>query len=155
MATFEATVRSSSIAAGGTYNVTFTTGSNPAVFLNRIVSFVGSAGGAVVYEAPTGVSGGTATSMFKLDQMDPQTIKGVMTQGVTIGGVGTQISAPSYYKGTAGGPAVGTYAPSTGFRRLKPFTTYLLQFTNSDVGAQVIDIYFRWYEGPDPHPQGN
>ena len=154
MAIFEATVRSSSIAAGGTYNIIFTTGSNPAVFLNRIVSFVGTAGSALVYEAPTGVSGGTVTPIFKLDQMDPQTIKGVMTQGATIGGVGTQASAPSYYKGSAG-PAVGTYVASTGFRRLKPATTYLLQFTNNDVGAQVIDIYFRWYEGPDPYPLGN
>lgn len=154
MANYEAIVRSSSIPAAGKYNITFNTGATPAVFLNRIVSFVGSAGDATVYEAPTGVSGGTVTPIFKLDQNDSQAVRGVMTQGVTIGGVGTQVSAISYYKGAAGGPATGTFQASTGTRRLKPFTTYLLQFTNSDVGAQVIDIYFRWYEGPDPLPAG-
>lgn len=153
MAQYEATVRSASIPAAGLYNITFVAGSNPAVFLNRIVSFVGSAGSAVVYEAPTGLSGGTVVTSYKLDQLDPQTVKGVMTQGVTVGGVGTQVGAISYYKGAAGGPATGTFQALSGSRRLKGGTTYLLQFTNSDVGAQVIDIYFRWYEGPDPTPQ--
>src|SRR5689334_8148682 len=119
MAKFEAIVRSSSIPAAGKYNITFNTGAGPAVFLNRIVSFVGSAGDATVYEAPTGVTGGTVTPIFKLDQNDPQTVRGVMTQGVTIGTTGTQISAVSYYKGAAGGPATGTFSASTGTRRLK------------------------------------
>lgn len=154
MALYESLVRSSSIAAAGKYNIIFTTGASPAVFLNRIVSFVGAAGDATVFEAPTGVTGGTNVPLFKLDQNDPQAVRGVMTQGVTISTTGTQVSAISYYKGAAGGPATGTFQASTGSRRLKPFTTYLLQFTNSDVGAQVIDIYFRWYEGPDPTPQG-
>ena len=152
MAQYEATVRSSSIAPAGLYNITFVTTSNPAVFLSRIVSFVGSAGSAIVYEAPTGLSGGTVVPIYKLDNLDSQVVKGVMTQGVTVGGVGTQVGATSYYKGAAGGPATGTFQSLNGSRRLKGATTYLLQFTNSDVAAQVIDIYFRWYEGPDPTP---
>jgi len=153
MATYETTVRTASIPAAGTYNITFNTGAIPAVFLNRIIGFTGTAGSAVVYEAPTGVSGGTVQASYQADQLETQAARGVMTIGVTVGGVGTQRSAISYYKGAAG-PSVGTYSASTGQRRLKPFTTYLLQFTNSDVGAQVIDIYFRWYEGPDATPQG-
>lgn len=149
MATFEATIRSSSIAAAGTYNVIFTTGPVGATFTNRTVGFNGTAGSAIVYEAPTGVTGGSAVVPYKLDLKRTEEAAGVMTAGATISGTGTQSSSVSYYRGTQGNGqfVVGTYATTVGMRTLKPNTTYLLQFTNSDGGAQVIDLYFQWKEG--------
>ena len=149
MAVFETAFRSASIPTGQVYNVVFTTGSNGATFTNRTIGFSGTSGSAIVYEAPTGVTGGTAVTSYKLQNNKTANASGAMTHGVTISGVGTQGSAPSYYRGSAGiGPSViGTYSTSASARVLKANTTYLLQFTNSDAAAQVIDLYFQWSEG--------
>ena len=156
MAIYEATIRSTSIPPGGTYNVLFTVGVVPAIFYNRTVGFSGTAGDAVVYEAPSGITGGTDVIPYVTDQTDLQVNRGQMYAGVSVTAPGTQRSARSYYRGSGSpGPSVvGTYSTAAGSRRLKPQTAYILQFTNSDASAQVIDLYFRWYEGPQEHPGG-
>lgn len=155
MPVFESSVRSASIATGATYSIVYNTGNTPAVFLARNVNFAGIGFIAEVYEAPTGVTGGTTGVVFNSDQILGASPRGVMTFGATVVGVGTRIAAPTYYRGTASSnpnQVAGTFGPSAGQRRLKPNTTYLLQFTNSDEAAQSLDVYFRWYEGADPAP---
>jgi hypothetical protein len=149
MATFETAFKSASIPAGQVYNVIFSTGPKGAIFTNRTIGFSGTAGVATVYESPTGVTGGTVASSYKLHNTRTESALGVMTHGVTISDTGTQSSSPSYYRGSTGiGPSVvGTYSTSSSSRVLKANTSYLLQFTNSDAGAQVIDLYFQWREG--------
>lgn len=153
---FECSVRTASIPAGGVYNIAFSCGASPAVFQSRTVGFNGASGMANVYEAPTGVTGGTTQAIFPMDLYFGAVPQGVMTAGVTITGTGTKRAATSYYRGTTGNgqTSVGTFATIGGMRRLKNNTTYLLQFTNDDAEAQVIDIYFRWYEGGDATPGG-
>lgn len=155
MPVFESSVRTASIAAGATYNIVFNTGNTPAIFLARNVGFAGLGFVADVYEAPTGVTGGTVNPSYASDQIDMPTPKGVMTVGATVGGVGTKRAAPSYYRGSgASNPnqISGTFGAAAGTRRLKPNTVYLLQFLNNDAAAQTLDIYFRWYEGADLNP---
>lgn len=149
MATFEISFQTSSIAAAGTYNIIFTTGSLGAAFVARTVGFSGTAAKAIVYKAPTGVTGGSVQASYRMNQRVTNTAQGVMTIGATISGVGTQASAPTFYRGSAGvGPTtVGTYAVQSSTRTLEPNTTYLLQFTNNDAGAQIFDLYFQWIEG--------
>lgn len=157
MPVFESSVRTASVAAAGTHNMVFSTGSTPAVFLARNVNFAGAGFTAEVYEAPTGVTGGTASLGYASDQIGGSVPKGAMTTGVTITTPGTKIAATSFYRGTASNnpnQAVGTFGTLGGSRRLKPNTTYLLQFTNNDSAAQTLDVYFRWYEGADPTPAG-
>lgn len=156
MPVYESSIRSGSITATtGTYNVVFNTGNTPAVFIARNVSFAGLGFIAEVYEAPTGVTGGTAGTILNTDQVNPGTPKGVITYGATVGGVGTRIAAPTYYRGSGSSnpnQVAGTFGASAGSRRLKPNTVYLLQFTNNDAAAQTLDVYLRWYEGADPTP---
>lgn len=156
MAVFESSVRTGNIAATtGTYNVVFNTGNTPAVFLVRNVNFTGLGFVAEVYEAPTGVAGGTVGTIFNSDQIDGSTARGTITFGPTVTTVGTRIAAPTYYRGTASNnpnQVAGTFGSSTGQRRLKPNTIYLLQFTNNDTAIQTLDLYLRWYEGADSRP---
>lgn len=152
MAIFECSFRSSSVAAAGTYNVIFTTGAAPCVFLSRNVSFLGTAYIADVYEAPTGVAGGVAISLLPLDNIVAPVATGAMLAGSTITTQGTKRGATTWYRN--GQSTVGTFGSSARTRRLKANTTYLLQVTNQDAGAQVFDLYFAWYEGPDTAPLG-
>lgn len=154
--TFECSFRSASIVAAGNLNIIFTTGSRPAVFFARTVGFSGTGASAVVYEAPTGVTGGTAVVLYPMDLVTGATAQGTMLQGATVSGNGTQRAAKTFYRGSSGvgNSVIGTYGSTTGNRRLKPYTTYLLQFTNDDSNAQTFDLYFRWYEGPLEYPLG-
>lgn len=149
MASFETSFQTASVAAGATYNIIFTTGALGAAFVARTVGFSGTAAKAIVYKTPTGVTGGTAQASYRMNQRITNTAQGVMTIGATVGGVGTQASAPTFYRGSSGvGPTtIGTYAVQSSTRTLEPNTTYLLQFTNNDAGAQVFDLYFQWIEG--------
>lgn len=148
MANFETSFKTASIPAAGVYNVIFTTGALGASFTARSVSFSGTAGSAAVYEAPTGVAGGTPAPSSRLNQRITTTALGVMTHGNTISTTGTSVAAVSYYRGSSGvgNSVVGTFVTAAAQRTLKPNTVYLLQFTNSDAAAQVIDLYFAWSE---------
>lgn len=151
MATFEVSFQSTSLAAvNGTYNIVFTTGALGAVFTARNVGFSGASGRAIVYEAPAGVTGGTPTSSYRLNLRNTNVATGTLTVGATVGGVGTQVSSPTYYRGSIGNgqTTVGTFAAQATVRTLKPNTTYLLQFVNTDpTNAQIVDFYLQWYEG--------
>ncbi|HKY45663.1 MAG TPA: hypothetical protein VJM50_21415 [Pyrinomonadaceae bacterium] len=154
---YECAIRSPSIAAAGFFNIIFTTGNSHCVFLDRLVGFSGLETVANVYRSPTVTEGtGTVGEFFAID-----TSTGVVTisnflVNPTVTSVGTKVGATSYYKGstTVGNGVIGTYGTQRGKRRLAPFTTYLLQFQNNDISAQVIDVYFRWYEGPQESPGG-
>lgn len=155
-ANFECSFRSGTIAAAGTLNIIFTTGSRPAVFFARTVGFSGAGASAVVFEGPTGVVAGTPVIAYPMDLVTDGTAQGVMTQGGTVSGTGTQKAAKTFYRGSVGvgTTVIGTYGAANGNRRLKPYTTYLLQFTNDDTGPQTFDLYFRWYEGVLEYPMG-
>lgn len=151
MSTFEASFQSTSIpAVNGAFNILFTTGERDAVFVARGVGFSGVSAVATVYESPTGVSGGTTVDPHRLNQRVSTAPTGVMKKGVTISGLGTQVSSQTFYRGSSGvGHAtVGTFSTQAGFRKLKANTTYLLQFVNTDpTNPQIVDFYFQWYEG--------
>jgi hypothetical protein len=152
---YECSIRSTSIPAGGTYSVVFTSGATHCIFLDRLVGFNGVAAKAEVYRTPT-FTGGTTADFFAIDTASGIPSISVFKAGPTVTAVGTKVGATSYYRGTdplANG-VVGTYGSQRGRRRLAPYTTYLLQFTNEDASAQVIDVYFRWYEGPMFYPGG-
>lgn len=155
-ATFECSFRSASVAAAGTLNIVFTTGSRPAVFFARTVGFSGAGASATVYEGPTVTAAGTPAIVYPMDLVNNNAAQGVMTQGATVSATGTQRAAKTFYRGSTGvgTSVIGTYGAANGNRRLKPYTTYLLQFTNEDAGAQTFDLYFRWYEGPLEYPMG-
>ena len=152
---YECSVRSSSVAAAGTYNIVFTTGPTHCVFLDRLVGFSGVAAEADVYRAPV-YSGGTIAPFFAIDTSTGTPSSSVFTIDATVSGLGTKVGATSYYRGSTsvGNGIVGTYGSQQGKRRLSPYTTYLLQFKNTDINPQVIDVYFRWYEGPQESPGG-
>lgn len=151
MPTFESSFQSSSLAAvNGTYNIIFTTGALGATFLARNVGFSGASGKAIVYKAPTGVTGGTVTASHRLNQRVTNVAEGVLTAGATIATTGSQVSSPTFYRGSVGNgqTTVGTFATQTTARTLEPNTTYLLQFINTDpTNAQIVDFYFQWSEG--------
>lgn len=151
MATFEVSFQSPSLAAvNGTYNMVFTTGPLGAVFTARNVGFSGASGRAIVYKAPTGVTGGTPSPSYRLNQRITNVAEGILTIGATVGGVGAQVSSPTFYRGSIGNgqTTVGTFAAQTTVRTLEPNTTYLLQFVNTDpTNAQIVDFYLQWFEG--------
>lgn len=151
MPAFETSFQTTSLAAvNGTYNIIFTTGPLGATFVNRGVGFSGASGVATVYEGPTGVTGGTTVQSRRLNRRVTTVASGVMTKGATIGGVGTEVSAPSYYRGSVGNgqASVGTFSVQAFPRVLEPNKTYLLQFVNTDpTNAQIVDFYFQWTEG--------
>lgn len=154
---YECAIRSGSIPAAGLFNIIFTTGNTHCVFLDRLVGFNGSETVANVYRSPV-FTGGTpvGAEFFPIDTSIGQPTLSQFLLGATVSDVGTKVGATSYYRGstTIGTGIVGTYGTQRGKRRLSPFTTYLLQFQNNDAGAQVIDVYFRWYEGPQESPGG-
>ena len=152
---YECSIQSTSVAPAGTYTIKFTTGPTHCIFLDRLVGFNGIACRANVYREPT-TTGGTVEPFFAIDTALGVPSTSVFTKGVTVTGIGTQVGATSYYRGTAalGNGVVGTYGNQRGRRRLAPFTTYILQFINDDVAAQTFDVYFRWYEGPMQYPGG-
>lgn len=151
----ECAIRSGSIAPGGTFSIAFTSGPSHCVFLDRLVGFNGVAARANVYRGPT-FTGGNTSPFFAIDTSSGVLSTSVFKDSVTVTDVGTQVGATSYYRGSTaiGNGIVGTYGTQRGKRRLSPHTTYLLQFTNDDLAAQVIDVYFRWYEGPMTNPGG-
>ena len=146
---YECSIRSPSVAAAGTYNIIFTTGARPAIFVARTVGFSGASLEANVYEDPTGVAGGTVVETFPTDIVMNNPSTSIMRPGATVTTNGTKRTATTYYRGSTGNgnAVIGTYSAAGGTRRLKGNTTYILQFTNTDSNAQTIDIYFRWYEG--------
>lgn len=152
---YECAIRSPSVAAAGTYNIIFTTGPTHCVFLDRLVGFNGIAAEADVYRTPT-YTGGTEEPFFAIDTSIGQPSSSLFLSGATVTVLGTKVGATSYYRGssTIGTGIIGTYGTQRGKRRLSPYTTYLLQFTNTDTNPQIIDIYFRWYEGPQESPGG-
>lgn len=151
MPAFETSFQTTSLApVNGTYNIIFVTGPLGATFVSRAVGFSGASGVATVYEAPTGVTGGTQTQSRRLNRRITNTASGVMTIGATISGVGSQASAPTYYRGSVGNgqTSVGTFSVQAFPRVLEPNKTYLLQFINTDpTNAQIVDFYFQWTEG--------
>ena len=152
---YECSIQSTSIAPGGTYSITFTTGPTHCIFLDRLVGFNGVASRANVYRTPV-VTGGTTHPFFAIDTANGIPSVSSFLKGVTVTDVGTQVGATSYYRGSAaiGNGVIGTYGNQRGRRRLAPFTTYMLQFINDDIAAQTFDVYFRWYEGPMQYPGG-
>lgn len=152
---YECAIRSPSIAAAGLFNIVFTTGNTHCVFLDRLVGFSGLEAVADVYRDPV-YSGGTTDPFFAIDTSIGIPTNSVFHVGATITSVGTKVGATSYYRGSTsvGNSIIGTYGTQRGKRRLAPFTTYLLQFKNNDAAAQMIDVYFRWYEGPQESPGG-
>lgn len=152
---YECAIRSPSIAAAGLFNIVFTTGNTHCVFLDRLVGFSGLEAVANVYRTPT-FSGGTVEPFFAIDTSTGLASISEFHSGATVTAVGTKVGATSYYRGSTsvGNSIIGTYGTQRGKRRLSPFTTYLLQFQNNDTAAQIIDVYFRWYEGPQESPGG-
>lgn len=148
---YEFSVKTAAIAAGGTYDIIFSNGANLALFLNRETTFAGTAAQATVYETPT-YTGGTAQPSYSQDLVEGLAPRGQIITGATVTVVGTQVSATSYYRGGSGPFFSSALGAARGRRRLKANTKYLLRFTNNDAAAQVLDLYLRWYEGPDNNP---
>ena len=153
---YEVAALSTTVAANGTIDTLFTTGSLPVIIKARQVDFNGTSARANVYRSPT-FTGGTPVTYYNLNDISPVAGTVVIRSGGTVTSVGTEFGAPSFYIGTDGqaNNKVGTYATLGNERILRPNTTYLLRLTNTSAAAMDIATYLSWYEGGTDLPRNN
>lgn len=141
------------IPASGVRKIYFATGDSTVLVKLRIFDYVGQELQIQIFEAPTGVTGGTPIVPSNWNRVNPQPSTVTITKDVTAATDGAPFDPePDYFFGAATAPARDVSSiPSGRERVLSPNTEYLVVITNNDASAGARCQYFLdWYEGePD------
>lgn len=136
------------VAAGQTYNISFTTGDKAIRAYPSVVVTSADKVDFKYFEGAT-ATGGTAITPYCQNRADAPISEIVMSGGATVTVAGTQL-AQAWLPGAEGvGQSRSGTAGAGGdtYWQLKPNTTYILQFVNGSAASNVIQLNEIWTEG--------
>lgn len=146
-----------SLAAAGTYNIVFTTGSKIALVKDRVLYTNGTNVSVQLFKGPTGVSGGTPITVQNYNDINPVATTVGIVGGATVTGAGTSWGDPAHvWNASANGQAQqsGSGLAPRGDRVLLPNKSYLIRVVNNDAtNATPFDYFLTWFEGTPDLPR--
>lgn len=147
---FEMSAYVGSLAAAGTSDFLFQTGSLPILIKDRQVATTATTAEFHTYKNPTAVAG-AAIPVYNqnTNPAQAQTTTVSVHVATSVSAVGTEISAPTYVVGSSGQgqSVVSTYTTTGASRILLPNTLYLGRFINTSGSTCAVASFLTWYEG--------
>ena len=144
-----------SVAASGTYNLVFTTGSKVVLVKGRSLYTNGTSVSLQIFKAPIGVSGGTPIAVQNYNDINPVATTASGLSGATVTGNGTAWGGLEHiYNSSAAGQRTGSGLAPGGDRVLLPNKSYMVQIVNGDsTAAAPFDYFLTWFEGQPDLPR--